>query len=679
MRADQSQRTRITMNLNPHDLVDFYDSRKISTGLVLEVEDRRIRVLTHTGKEARLSANRVLSAVESPPKVARPQNGRDGIVASLKGIFAQREAIKTSINLPEVWEVVSSELTEIDPEELSELVFGGNRDFNCTASLMRAIFEDRVYFKIKPDCIEVVTPERVEQTLAQREKERRKIMFHNECARFLGKLKAGERIDALAIPEGLIPMLEEAAQLGREWESATPAKEIFSLAGMGNAWDPFRMLVTLGVWSEDENVRLKAEKVPIEFSPHAQEIALTQAGKPITDTREDMTCLDAIAIDASYTRDVDDAISIEREGDDLIVGIHITDVASFIDLGSPLDLEIRQRATSIYLPEMTIPMIPLVLSEEAASLVTGVVRPAVSLMVRFDPQRKIRDFRLCKSKIQISERLTYEETDMRINDPLSKEKAMYDVALALRQDRITVGAVVFKDPEFVVYLTGNDTIQVSTRERETPSQQLVSEMMILANTLFARALKEHHVPAIFRSQPPPQENIKLSPEYDPVESFQTKRLLPRGEVGLDPAPHFSLGVEAYSTASSPLRRYTDLVVQRQLKSIVDKDSSPLSRTDLEKILLDVSYPLERATQMERDRQRYFLLKYLLQRKGEPFEAVVLQRFPRFYLVHLHEFVFNAVLHVSHNVTLNPYNRVLVQIDKVKPRADMLTLSLVKLL
>ncbi|MEW6347933.1 MAG: ribonuclease catalytic domain-containing protein [Thermodesulfobacteriota bacterium] len=667
------------MNLNPHDLVDFYDSRRISTGLVLEVDDRRIRILTHTGKEAKLSVNRVLSAVTNPPVSARSQDGRDGIVAALKEIFSQREAIKTSINLAEVWEVVSSELTEIDREDLSELVFGRNRDFNCTASLMRAIFEDRIYFKIKPDCIEVVTPGRVEQTLAQREREHQKIMFVNESAQFLARLKAGERIDGLPVPEGLIGALEEAAYLGREWETATPAKEIFSLATMGNSWDPFRVLVHLGVWSEDEHIRLKAERVPIEFSTPAEESACALAGTSVSDAREDMTSLEAIAIDASTTRDVDDAISLERAGEDLIVGIHITDVAEIIDLGSPLDLEIRERGTSIYLPEMTIPMIPLVLSEQAASLTPGVARPAVSLMVRFDAHHKMRDFRLCKSRIRISERLTYEEADIRINDPHSKEKAMYDVALAMRDARIAAGALVFKDPEFVVYLTENHTIQVSKREREIPSQQLVSEMMILANTLFAKALKEHHLPAVFRSQPPPQEKISLSPDFDPVESFQTKRLLPRGEIGLDPAPHFSLGVEAYSTATSPLRRYSDLVVQRQLKSIVDKDSAPLSRDDVEKILVEVSYPLERAALMERDRQRYFLLKYLQQRKGEEFEAVVLQRFPRFYLVHLYEFVYNAVLHVPHNVTLNPYDRVLVQIDRVKPRADMLTLSLVKLL
>ncbi len=256
---------------------------------------------------------------------------------------------------------------------------------------------------------------------------------------------------------------------------------------------------------------------------------------------------------------------------------------------------------------------------------------------------------------------------------------MFAVARSMRKERLEAGALIFKDPECVIYLSEDGTIQTTTRERETPSQQLVSEMMILANTLFAGVLKDNNVPAIFRSQPPPQEKIELSEEYDPVESYLNKRLLPRGEVGLGPSPHFSLGVAAYSTASSPLRRYTDLIVQRQLKAILNKDLRPLDRSELEKILLEVSYPLERASLMERERNRYFLLKYLSQHKGEEFEAVVLQRFPRFYLVHLKDFVFNAALHVPNSVTLNQCDRVLVQLDKVKPRADVLTLSLVKLL
>jgi exoribonuclease II len=669
----------MNMTLNTNDLVDYYDSRKIATGLVLEVEDRRIRLLTHTGKETRMSANRILNAVREMPKDIRSSNGRDAIVSALKGIFATREELKATINLQEIWEVVGTELSEIDPEELSELVFGKNRDFNCTASLIRAIFEDRVYFKMRTDGIEVVAPEKVEQALLQRDKEHQKRNFLRICADFLAALKSKQVSGAQPPPEGLVPVLEQAAMLGREWESSSVTKEIFSLAGLGSSWDPFRALVAMGQWSEDENIRLRAERVPVEFSVEAEEEACAKSATRVTEKREDRTGLRTITIDSSSTRDVDDAISIHRQGDDLIVGIHITDVDSCIEYGSLLDLEIRHRATSIYLPDMTIPMLPLDLSERAASLQMGVERPTIDLMITLDDRLKIRDFRLSQSFIKVSQRLTYEEADALISDPDSEEALMFAVARSMRQERLDAGALIFKDPECVLYVTEDGSVKVTTRERETPSQQLVSEMMILANALFARTLKENKVSAIFRSQPPPQEKIQLGEQYDPVESYQNKRLLPRGEVGLDPAPHFSLGVDAYSTASSPLRRYTDLVVQRQLKSILNENSRPLDRSELERILLEVSYPLERASLMERDRNRYFLLKHLSQRKGEEFEAVVLQRFPRFYLVHMKDFVFNAALHVPNSVTLNQYDRVLVQVDKAKPRADVLTLSLVKLL
>jgi exoribonuclease-2 len=105
----------------------------------------------------------------------------------------------------------------------------------------------------------------------------------------------------------------------------------------------------------------------------------------------------------------------------------------------------------------------------------------------------------------------------------------------------------------------------------------------------------------------------------------------------------------------------------------------LDKDDLERILVETSYPMERAGMMERERQRHFLLRYLEQRKNEDLEAVVLHRFPRFHLVRIEEYVLNAALYTANSVTLNPYDRVLVRIEKIRPREDQLSLSLVKIL
>jgi exoribonuclease II len=665
------------MTFRKHDIIDYYDSRRISCGLVLEVDDRRLRILNDQGKETKISANRALISGKDPNF---PLSGsRDEQVNRLRDICTRREEIKKLIDLRELWEVVGLETGEIGIEDLTELFFGIQSDPNYAASLLRAIFEDRLYFKIRPDRIEVPGPEQVQQALVQREKERGRSTFIARCAEFLVRFKDTQSVGIQEAPEGFIPLLEEAAESGRNWITCKMARDIFSQAGMPQSLDPFRVLVKLGVWSVDENVSLRAERIPVEFSPEAEAQAREAASKPLPSSAEDLTNEELITIDSVFTRDVDDALSLSRKGDETVIGIHITNVAYFVDHDSVLDREIRERATSIYLPESTIPMIPPVLSEKAASLTVGEARPAISVMVTVGQDLKLKEFKILPSIVRVRERLSYEEADERISIRGSREWEMFAIASSLREERIASGALIFKDPELSVRVDVDKTIEVACRDRETPSQVLVSEMMILANSLFARFMKERNLPGLFRSQPPPLEKIELGPDYDPVTSYRSKKVLARGDLSTDPAPHSTLGLQLYTTATSPLRRYPDLLVQRQVKAALEGTPPCCAHEELENILAKMSYLLERATLLERERTRYFLLKYLEQRKHEEFEAVVLQRFPRFHLVHITKFCFNAALNAPSNVSLNPCDRAIIRLEKINPREDKLSLSLVKLL
>ncbi|MBM3299960.1 MAG: RNB domain-containing ribonuclease, partial [Deltaproteobacteria bacterium] len=615
------------MHFHKHDIIDYLDDRRICCGLVLEVDERKARVLSDQGKEMSISLNRALTACKVPDfPLAGP---RDQQVNRLKAIARLRDDLKSRIDLRELWEVVGLETRRIDVGDLSELLFGRDRDVHREASLIRAIFEDKLYFRIRPDGIEVPSPERVEQVLTQRDKEKERVRFIEESAAFLARLRRGDRLSVDDAPEGLVAELEEAALAGEDWATFKGVKEILSEAGLPADWTPFRILVALGLWSEDENVRLRSERIPVSFSSDAEAWSLEAAAKPLSDTRADLTSLHLITIDAPTTRDVDDAISLTREGEEMIVGIHIADAAYFVEYDSPLDHEIRQRAISIYLPEMTIPMIPAVLSERAASLTEKAVRPAVSLLVRFGGDLDVKEFRIVESIVRVKERLSYEQADERINVEGSAESQLLGLAEAVRERRIAAGAIIFRDPEVSVRLGEEGTIEVARRDRETPSQVLVSEMMILANSLFASFMKDRAVPGLFRIQPPPLEQIELGHGYDPVLSYRARKLLARGDISTTPSPHSTLGLNTYTTATSPLRRYTDLIVQRQIKAELKGEAPPVNHQGLERILSEISFRMERATLMERERQRYFILKYLQQRKHETFEAVVLHRFPRF--------------------------------------------------
>jgi exoribonuclease-2 len=666
------------MDIRKNDVVDYYDGRKISCGLILDSDDRRLRILTDLGKEMKIPTNRVLTSTKH---AQIPLTGsRDEQVRRLREISARREELKSRIDLKELWEVVGAEAGEIGSQDLAELVFSGGTDPDSAASLLRAIFEDRLYFKIRPEGIEIPSPEKVGQALVQREKERERQSFFARSADFLARLKNPEAVDISSAPKGLIEMLEEAALYGRDWVTVKPVKDLFSHAGLDPRWNPFRVLVRLGVWTEDENVSLRAEGIPIDFSPEAEEEAREVALKPLPAPLEDLSDRKLITIDSEFTRDVDDALSIDHEGQNIIIGIHITDVTNFVDHDSRLDTEIRQRATSIYLPEMTIPMIPPVLSEQAASLSVGETRPALSVLVRIGPDSLVNDFRIVRSQIRVRERLSYAVADARIMEGNSEEAKMHAAACALRAGRVAAGALIFKDPELSVRVAEDGDIEVSTRDRETPSQILVSEMMILANSLFATFMKNHDLPGIYRVQPPPLEKVELAEQYDPVSSYRSKKSLARGSLSTDPGPHSTLGLEVYTTATSPLRRYPDLLAQRQMISALETGRPLLQKDELDRILDQISYRMDRAALVERERQRYFLLKYLMEkRRGDEFEAVVLQKFPRFHLVHIIEFGINAALNAPNNLALNPHDRAIIRIEKIGPREDKLSLALVKLL
>lgn len=665
------------MTSHNRDIVDYYDNRRISCGVVLEQDDKRLRVLNERGQEAKISLNRVLNRGRDP---SFPSTGsRDELVERLQELSDTRERIKDEIDLAELWEVVGEEASEMCVDELSDLLFGSKRDVNTDSGLLRAIAQDKFYFRLKADRVRVHSPDWVENALRQQAKEEARERFIQDSAQFLFRVSSGEKVGVEEAPEGLVAKLEEAALNGNDWAADTAVRDIFRHAGLERSGRPFDILVSLGVWSEDENVLLKSLGVPVEFSPEALSEAERISTRPLPVGTQDLTATSTVAIDSESTRDVDDALSIERDGQDYIVGIHITDVAHFVDHDSLLDREIRERAVSIYLPEQLIPMIPPVLSEGASSLCVGKMNPALSVTARVKPDGDIGDYRIFHSTIRLTERLSYEDADRRIADGSTAEADLHRAALSLRNRRIHAGAVIFRDPELSVRVDDTGTIDVSVRNRETPSQILVSEMMICANNLFARFLRQHGTPAIYRSQPAPSEKIRLGEEYDPVESYQAKRAMARGDMGLEPAPHYTLGLDCYTTATSPLRRYPDLLIQRQIKSVLTTGIPLLDRDDVERIKSEISPALDAAGAVERDRRRYFLLKYLRSKRKEQLEAVVLQRFPRFHLVQLTDFVLNAPLTSDGNLSLNPGDRVAVRINKLDPRSDKLNLSLAGIL
>ena len=666
------------MTFQKNDIIDYYDDARLSCALVLEVNDRRLHVLNDQGKEANISSSRALIGGMQPDFPSA--SSRDDQIRKLKEMSARRDEIKITINLKELWEIVGPETDSISLTDLSELLFGAQDGLECRSALVREIVENRLYFEKKPEVIEAVPPEKVEQEELRRKKELERDLFLSRCADFLSILKTGGELLLSEAPPGLLEMIEEAALMGNDWLTQKKVRDIFSRAGMIPSWNPFKVLVKLGIWSEDENIRLKAEQIPTDFSARAEELANTAANTALENGAPRETFDEnVITIDSESTHDIDDAISIAFAGDKIIIGVHITEAAFFVEHDSELDREIRERAVTIYMPDIVLPMMPPLLSEQAASLVKDAFRPCISAIGVFDSSMNMTGYRLARSMIKVRERLSYEVADQRIINGNSSEARMFEVARTLREKRLAAGAIIFKDPELMVKVDNDGSIDVVVRERESCSQILVSELMILANYLFAKTLMDKEIPCVYRSQPPPLEKIQLGHRHDPVLSYRCKKALARGSLSLYPEPHSTLGLSIYTTATSPLRRYTDLLTQRQLVASLDSRVRPIDADTLDRLLSDISHRLEKSSLVERERQRYYLLKYMEQRKNDEFEVIVLHRFPRFYLVQLESLGINTVLHTPPGVSLNPYDRAVAKVENVNPRGDRLTFSLVRVL
>jgi len=376
------------------------------------------------------------------------------------------------------------------------------------------------------------------------------------------------------------------------------------------------------------------------------------------------------------TRDFDDALSLRVEEGRIHLGIHIADVASAIEPDSLLDEEASQRGTSLYLPRHQIPMIPVALSQEALSLKQGCDRPAISLLAVLDRDGNLLDSRFVPSLVRVEKQWTYDEVNQSFDEePLFRE--MRQLSQVMRQRRLDQGALVLSLPEIAVEVTAQGTILLHKVEQDTPSRALVAEFMIFYNWLAARFCKEHQIPAIYRCQETPAE--RLSPEEIRYiyYVFKQRRKLSPLSIHTEPKPHSSLGVDMYTTVTSPIRRYYDLLVQRQIKNYLCRGAPLYAREAVEKKRLVLDPLLKSIELLTRNSTRYWIQKYLAQHIGERFPALVLDVIRNKYRVLLSDVLLIAEVKRDKGQNLHEGQEITVKIRKSDPWQDYLKVDIEK--
>ena len=323
--------------------------------------------------------------------------------------------------------------------------------------------------------------------------------------------------------------------------------------------------------------------------------------------REDLRNQFIVTIDPDDARDFDDAIHVEKlPNGGWQLGVHIADVAAYVEPGSALDREARRRGNSVYLPDRVIPMLPEHLSNGVCSLKPEVDRLTHSVLIHIDKRGLAKGARFARSVIRSAHRLTYKEAYAILMSPPrdrlgERLHLAWELAALLRRKRFEHGALDLDFPEVKVWVDAHGKPVRLERVENDESHQLIEEFMLAANEAVARELKKRAIPTIYRvhENPDPEKlaeyrEFALSFDYkvgDLTHRAELQRLLAeirgkpeeqalkvallkslkRARYAAQPLGHYGLAKTNYLHFTSPIRRYADLVVHRAL----GRDGTPL--------------------------------------------------------------------------------------------------------
>ncbi len=409
---------------------------------------------------------------------------------------------------------------------------------------------------------------------------------------------------------------------------------------------------------------------PKEVLKEAEKIKIDYDKKDREDYKKELT----FTIDPVDAKDFDDAISFKKENNEIEVGIHIADVSHFVEKNSVIDKEAIKRATSVYLSDRVVPMLPEKLSNDVCSLNPNEDKLVFSVYVSFDNSFNIKKSRISKSLINSNERLSYAEAQHIIEKKngiipkestiLNKEKKvskelvdsiiiLNSIAENLKNKRKNNGSIFFSKEEvrFKVNEKGEPIDFMIKKQKK--ANFLIEEFMLLANVTVAEKIIESKRKGVFRIHDKPDEkkiaeierfvknigyNINIINSKEPnkeinkllslVEKKPEKnvldmmviRAMSKAKYSTQNIGHFGLMFENYTHFTSPIRRYPDLIVHRIINEILNKEKS--TQSDLENTCLHCSSMEEKATKAERASTKLMQVKYLQDKTDQVFKGVI---------------------------------------------------------
>jgi exoribonuclease-2 len=667
-------------------LVQYEDDAQVLLGVILGMKKDKPVVLNQRGRELDLARNRLYVLPRRDISAASTTAAR---VTALEGVAAEIESEAQKLNVEEVWSFLNEEIRSYSVSEICNAYFGSD---SCEqhAGLRVALIRERMHFKRDRDAFEPRPASVVEDLRKAEEAKHRKKALRESALAFLQARTPDKAESVPAELRDAIHLVEEVAASVSDTDPARQkearefahlcAEKLHIAESLSIEKRAFEVLRKAGIFHEHTNLSFIRHEIPLRHSDDAvAEAGALQLPESIAEypeaereIRRDLTRVRSFTIDDSSTRDMDDALSIEQTQDGYELGIHITDATVAVAPGSALDRSARRRGTSLYCADQTVNMLPESLSEEQLSLVVGKVRPCLSVMVHLSSSFEILSSTIQPTFIKVQERYSYDQVDEMLENGDQWLLLLHDIAAACEERRIRRGAIRVHKRDAVPFFDGK-TVRLLEIDEDGPARILVSEMMVLANSIMADFAARHAIPVSFRGQERPEESRREersdTPE-GPAKDFSARTKLKKSSVSFEPQYHAGLGLDAYIQATSPIRRYTDLCHQRQFLEYFRAKKPWISREEFELIAAELETVLQSANLASRETKRYWLLRYLEQReRNKPIEATVVRTDLKSPLVELDEVYITSMVRLQQKVKLG--DRVSLKISAVDPHGDYL--------
>ncbi|MEM7009548.1 MAG: ribonuclease catalytic domain-containing protein [Thermodesulfobacteriota bacterium] len=658
-----------------NELILFRKRKEPSFAIFNQISNDKASIFSEEGKDISVDLEKIV--YRSEIFIEDSLNSSEKKL-KLRDVRKSVEEAKESIDLITLWECVSEEEQEITYDDLLNLYLGDSSiskedGFN----FFWAVDKNDIYFKRGERGYLPRDESEVKELIAKKNAERKRAEETKLAMLWAKNIISGKSEDFAQEfdPKAYIQLLKEYVIHLDKCSKAPEAKSFLSKIGIKDIEGTIEFLIKTGSWHEDEDPLIKRFSITNDFPLKALNQTNEIVAQPFSDEGlEDLTHLKVFSVDDENTQDIDDAISAEQTESGFTIGIHIANVAMYVRKWSALDDEAVRRGETVYLPEHHIHMFPKELIAEKLSLVKGSIRKALSLLVDFDKEFNLKGYRFTNSKIQISDNISYiKASDYFENDPLGN--SIKEIAFSLRGKRKKAGAFIIQLPQLKISVDQDSNVDIRKNYMNTTAHRVIAEFMILMNRLAGKYLKDNNIPGIYRSQPEAISDDAWShDENDPLYALHVVKYLRAPRVGLDPAPHKSLGIDVYAQATSPIRRYTDLIIQRQIVSTLQGDEPAYTEDELENLYPKIEIGVRDKRMVERNREKYWVYKHLQSLEGKQIPGVISTFDNSRATVYLTDYLFEAPVFLGSRFNMDENKSINLVVQEVDPLRRKLLLA-----